>query len=133
MLHFINNHKEIANIKGQMQEMQEKIDRLHAFVMAINDKAINAINNAKGINASKQALPTRKRIAGSYADPKFERAFSTAMAYTHQGMNQAQIAERLNDSGFLTPLGKEYKQGNVSDLLSNTAQMKRYLRRTNMA
>lgn len=133
MLHFINNHKDIANIKGQMKEMQNKIDRLHALVMAINDKAIgiwkgNEYQDQSGSKAQ-NAKPRKKhnRVKNSFADEKFARHFEAAMHWKKRGMKHDAIAERMNHANFRTPRGLQYTERHVSDLLSNKTQCKRFL------
>lgn len=148
---FFNSIKETSNTAQIGHDVQNKIDSISANVRDLvynikrlfnaNDEFDSAIQSIKfelktiqeeisklKTSAKSEKKEKRKRIANSYADTKYANAYAIAMGYQLAGMKQSDIATKLNALGYITPTGHEFKQGNISDLLGNTCQMKAYLK-----
>lgn len=148
---FFNSIKETSNTAQIGHDVQNKIDSINANVRDLvynikrlfnaNDEFDSAIQSIKfelktiqeeisklKTSSKSEKKEKRKRIANSYADTKYANAYAIAMGYQLSGMKQRDIAIKLNALGYITPTGHEFKQGNISDLLANTCQMKAYLK-----
>ena len=111
--------KETAVI-SKTDDTQKQIDSLTKRIKALE----NQIMPQQSIQDVK---PKRKRIRNSYADSKFNKAFEIASGYYASGLKQTEIAYKLNAMNIKTPTGKSFHQGNVSHLLADRAQKKRFM------
>jgi len=125
---FINNHKDVADIRSQLQLTETRIKFLTDLVHSMQKK-LHELTGGIQSSEAKSTKPKWKRVQGSYADGKYAPLFAYAIELHGEGLDQSQIAEKLNDVGFKTPQGKEFRYRHVSDLLSNETQMKNYLKK----
>ena len=71
--------------------------------------------------------PKYKRILNSYADSKFNKAFEIASGYYASGLNQTEIAYKLNQLKYRSARGQSFDSKAVSKLLTNKAQKQRFM------
>jgi len=126
----------------EREQFAQRLDSLESQIMILNatiDELIKLVPNevAKQIQTAKavdkahekhQSLSKRmkvKRYSGTFAQTYYDRPFQIAMEMQSKYV-QREIADKLNDYGFKTPQGNEFKQGNVSDMLSNKWLLSRF-------
>lgn len=111
--------KETA-VTEKTDDMQKKIDAL--------TKRIKLLENQNMPQQSiPHAKPKRKRIVNSYSDAKFNKAFEIAFGYCASGLNQIEIAYRLNQLKYRSARGQSFNAKAVSKLLTNNAQKERFM------
>jgi len=146
--------KVLNDMKSEFQVLKSKVDSLIDFAnkLTIGDDSIYQtvkriiekelpfiIQNevAKQIQAAKvvemahekhPSLSKRmkvKRYSGTFDQTYYDRPFQIAMEMQGKYV-QREIADKLNEYGFKTPQGNEFRQGNVSDMLQNKWLLSRF-------
>ena len=111
--------KETAVI-SKTDDTQKQIDSLTKRIKALE----NQIMPQQSIQDVK---PKHKRILNSYADSKFNKAFEIASGYYASGLNQTEIAYKLNQLKYRSARGQSFDAKAVSKLLTNKAQKQRFM------
>lgn len=112
--------KKEKSVISKTDDTQKQIDSLTKRIKLLE----NQIMPQQSIQDSK---PKRKRIVNSYADTKFNKPFEIASGYYASGLNQTEIAYKLNQLEYRSARGQSFDAKAVSKLLTNRAQKQRFM------
>ena len=114
------HHISINAQRADLDTLKKQIDSLTKRIKALE----NQIMPQQSIQDVK---PKHKRILNSYADSKFNKAFEIASGYYASGLNQTEIAYKLNQLKYRSARGQSFDSKAVSKLLTNKAQKQRFM------
>jgi hypothetical protein len=118
----------VNDLELEIAVLKAKMDNL---IILIPNEIAKQIQSAKAVEKAHEKHPSLekrmkvKRYSGTFAQTYYDRPFQIAMEMQGKYV-QREIADKLNDYGFKTPQGNEFKQGNVSDMLSNKWLLSRF-------
>ena len=118
----------LDSLESQIAMLNARID---GIINEIGMEVAKQIQSAKAVEKAHEKHPSlekrmkTKRYSGTFAQTYYDRPFQIAMEMQGKYV-QREIADKLNDYGFKTPQGNEFKQGNVSDMLSNKWLLSRF-------
>jgi hypothetical protein len=142
-LFFFRKEIEREQFAQRLDSLESQIELLDARIQyllknsditkEIQNEVHKQIQAAKAVEKAHESFPSLskrmkvKRYSGTFAQTYYDRPFQIAMEMQGKYV-QREIADKLNDYGFKTPQGNEFKQGNVSDMLSNKWLLSRFHR-----
>lgn len=122
-------------LQDKLNELETKIAlldaRINDLVRVIQNEVAKQIQAAKLVEKAHEKHPSLskrmkvKRYSGTFAQTYYDRPFQIAMEMQDKFV-QREIADKLNEYGFKTPQGNEFRQGNVSDMLQNKWLLSRF-------
>lgn len=118
----------LDSLESQIELLNLRIDNLEK---TIQNEVHKQIQSAKAVEKAHEKNPSLakrmkvKRYSGTFAQTYYDRPFQIAMEMQGKFV-QREIADKLNEYGFKTPQGNEFRQGNVSDMLQNKWLLSRF-------
>jgi hypothetical protein len=118
----------VNDLELEIAVLKAKMDNL---VILIPNEVAKQIQSAKAVEKAHEKHPSLskrikvKRYSGTFAQTYYDRPFQIAMEMQDKFV-QREIADKLNEYGFKTPQGNEFRQGNVSDMLQNKWLLSRF-------
>ena len=136
-----NTDFQLGNIKSvidkqtsRIEELEKGMDKFKGLLRAAFNTITDLDNKVKALEnqimpqqSIQDVKPKHKRILNSYADSKFNKAFEIASGYYASGLNQTEIAYKLNQLKYRSARGQSFDSKAVSKLLTNRAQKQRFM------
>lgn len=138
-LFFFRKEIEREQFAQRLDSLESKIELLSARIEDITilmaNEVAKQIQSAKAVDKAHETNPslgnriakkTRYDRKSRYESTKFREHFLVAKYYKDQGLHYHEIADKMNELGYLSARNHRFSIHAVSDLLNNSKQIRHY-------